>query len=155
MGITLDLRIEHDAWNDLPDCEILCQTAADATGLSGVVDLLLTDDASMKILNREWRGKHKPTDVLSFPAEAPADGLPPEARFLGDIAIGYEITAEDAKAAGKPLSVHLSHLIIHGLLHLVGHDHINDTDAEKMESLEISALKRLGYDNPYANSADF
>lgn len=150
MSITLDIRIENTEWTDLPNCEVICSTAADATGLTGNVDVLLTDDAAMQALNKAWRDKDKPTDVLSFPAEI--DDLEPAqaAPFLGDVAIGYGVFAKDAATQEKSLAAHLSHLIIHGILHLAGHDHIDATDAEEMEGLEISALAKLGYGNPYA-----
>lgn len=149
MSITLDIRIESTEWTNLPNCEVICSTAADATGLTGVVDVLLTDDAAMHALNKAWRGKDKPTDVLSFPAEIDDLETSQAAPFLGDVAIGFGVSAKDAAAQEKSLAAHLSHLIIHGILHLAGHDHIDAADAKEMEGLEISALAKLGYDNPY------
>ena len=153
MTIKLDLRIESDLWAALPECDEICQIAANAPGIAGSVDLLLTDNSAMQVLNREWRGKDKPTDVLSFPSEED-DSISGSGSFLGDVAIGYEISLADAEAAEKTLAAHLSHLIIHGILHLAGYDHIDDVDAEEMEALEISALARLGYGNPYTSNQD-
>ncbi len=149
MSVVLDLRIEADGWGQaMGDAASVCNAALSAahalTGRSGEIDLLLTDDAEMHQLNRDWRGKDKPTDVLSFPAD------PLEAPFLGDIAIGLGIASKDAKSRGISLHEHLSHLVIHGYLHLIGHDHMEDTEAREMEALEIRALATLGIADPYS-----
>ena len=108
--------------------------------------VLLTDDAAIKKLNRTWRRKNTPTNVLSFPAKLPPGDAP---AFLGDIAIAYETTKREAAAEGKRFADHVTHLAIHGFLHLLGHDHETDAEAEAMEALEIAILKRLGVPNPY------
>lgn len=149
MSVQLDLRIEAEAWTKAlasPDavCEKALAAAFDLSGKAGEVALLLTDDAEMHQLNRDWRDKDKPTDVLSFPAD------PLGAPFLGDIAIGYGVSARDAETRGIALSAHLSHLVIHGYLHLLGHDHMEDTDAREMEDLERRALATLGIADPYS-----
>ena len=149
MSVSIDMRIDADAWPaELPDAEALAGGALNAAfGLArveGEVALLLTDDAAMHALNRDWRGKDKPTDVLSFPAD------PVEAPFLGDIAIGFGVASQDAAARGISLADHLSHLIIHGYLHLIGYDHIEDTEAREMEELEVRALATLGIADPYS-----
>lgn len=119
--------------------------------------LLLTTDAEIHALNREWRGRDKPTNVLSFPmfggeelrALAPAG--PPA--LLGDIALAYETCAREATEKGIALEAHASHLIVHGLLHLAGHDHeTSPQDAEAMEALEVKALALLGLADPYATA---
>lgn len=119
--------------------------------------LLLTSDAEVHALNREWRGKDKPTNVLSFPmlergellALAPAG--PPE--LLGDIALALETCTREAADKGISLEQHVSHLIIHGLLHLAGYDHeTSPADAAVMEALEIKALALLGIPDPYGDS---
>lgn len=146
--INLDLNVQNDAWRSLPAVEELVRTALSAaehqTRKPGEVSVLLTNNAEMQRLNQHFRGKDKPTDVLSFPADEM------DAPFLGDIAIGFEICAEDAAAGGKSVPHHLSHLIIHGYLHLLGFDHINDADAEEMETLERLVLASLGIADPYS-----
>lgn len=123
--------------------------------------LLACDDARIAELNADFRGKPQPTNVLSWPSEEraaetpgeepePVEPGPPEMpEELGDLAIAYETIAREAEEAGKPISAHLTHLIIHGLLHLLGYDHIDDADAELMEAHEVAILASLGLDNPY------
>jgi probable rRNA maturation factor len=115
--------------------------------------VMLTDDAGIRILNCNWRGIDKPTNVLSFPALQPAGPVGPgEApRMLGDIAIAYETMRKEADDEQKPFDHHLSHLAVHGFLHLIGYDHENDADAEVMEALEAKILAQLGIPNPYAD----
>lgn len=146
--IDLDLRIEAAAWSDqISDLDAVCVRALTAgvaqAGAQGEVSVLLTDDAEIQVLNRDWRGKDKPTDVLSFPA-AEIDRP-----FLGDIAIAFETMQRDAASRKIALDQHLSHLLIHGLMHLLGHDHKDDTEAAEMEALEIAALASLGWPDPY------
>ena len=114
------------------------QTAARAVKLKGEITLLLADDARLKSLNHEFRGKAKPTNVLSFPQQ---DG--------GDIAIAHGVVAREAKEQGKAFADHAIHLTVHGVLHLAGHDHIKPKDARLMEPLEVKILKRLGIADPY------
>ena len=149
MSVTLDLRIETAGWTDaIPQIEQLCRVALEAgrqiAGTGGEIALLLTDDQQMHQLNRDWRGKDKPTDVLSFPAGEL------DAPFLGDIAVGFETASHDATARKITLGDHLTHLLIHGYLHLLGHDHMEDTEAREMEDLEIRALATLGIADPYS-----
>lgn len=148
MSIVLDLRIEDAGWsNEMEDAEAVCQRALDAAfalvAIEGEVALLLTDDDEMHTLNRDWRGKDKPTDVLSFPADEM------DAPFLGDIAVGLGVSRGDAATRGIKLTDHLSHLVIHGYLHLLGYDHMNEEEAREMEALEIKALAGLGIGDPY------
>lgn len=109
------------------------------------LNVLLTNDAEVKTLNAQYRGKNKPTNVLSFPDGEKIDGV----LQLGDIAMAYETIAAEAAAQGKALKHHLSHLAIHGTLHLLGNDHEEDAEAEAMEALEIAILARMGIANPY------
>jgi probable rRNA maturation factor len=118
--------------------------------------LLFTSDEHVHELNREWRGKDKPTNVLSFPMLGRADLLelapvgPPE--MLGDLALAYGTCAGEAAAKSRPLADHTAHLILHGLLHLAGYDHeTGQEDADKMEALEITALAKLGIADPYGD----
>ncbi len=119
--------------------------------------LLFTSDADVHSLNREWRGKDKPTNVLSFPMLERGDLLAlasegsPE--LLGDIALAYETCAREAAEKGIVLEAHAAHLIVHGLLHLAGYDHeISSEDAAEMEALEIKALASMGIGNPYCDA---
>jgi probable rRNA maturation factor len=125
---------------------------ADAETGGAELAIMLTDDAGIRTLNANWRGIDKPTNVLSFPALQPSGqaqpGDPP--RMLGDIAIAYETTRREADDEGKTFDRHLSHLAIHGFLHLIGYDHETDEEAEEMENLEREILARLGMPDPYA-----
>jgi probable rRNA maturation factor len=122
-----------------------------------VLSSTLADDRRLRELNRAYSGKDSATNVLSFPAggEGAAATLRGPARpvLLGDIAVALETTAREAAAAGKPVSDHLAHLLVHGVLHLIGHDHEADQAAEEMEALEVEALARLGVANPYPDIA--
>ena len=147
--VDLDLRVAEPKWaKSLPDLEAICQRALNAGAAQmtakGEVAVLLTNNAEIQVLNRDWRRKDKPTDVLSFPAD------PMDEPFLGDIAIAIGVTQEDANTRNIGLDQHLSHLLIHGLLHLLGHDHKDDTEAAEMEALEIAALASLGWPDPYS-----
>ena len=115
--------------------------------------IMLTDDAGVRTLNSNWRGIDKPTNVLSFPALQPTDpsGAGEAPRMLGDIAIAFETTRKEADDEQKPFDHHLSHLAVHGFLHLIGYDHENDVDAEVMEALEVKILAQLGIPDPYAD----
>ena len=118
------------------------EKAAKFRGAS-TLTILLSKDSKLKSLNRDFRGLDKPTNVLSFPAAPNKDG------YRGDIALALGVTRREAKAAGKSLSDHATHLVVHGVLHLAGHDHERVRDAQKMEKLEIAILQTLGVANPY------
>ncbi|HEX3367018.1 rRNA maturation RNase YbeY [Phenylobacterium sp.] len=148
--MTPDIEIEDAAWTAaLADAEALVLVAAEATlasegAVSEGVTLLLTDDATMRDLNRRFRQQDKPTNVLSFPAPTNPE------RFLGDIALAYGVCAREAAEQGKPLAHHLQHLVAHGVLHLLGYDHMSDAEASEMEGLERAVLAGLGIPDPYA-----
>lgn len=162
-SIMLEIDIEAD-WPTPPDWEDLAERAASALAQVAPelanprlsVSLLFSGDAEVHELNREWRGKDKPTNVLSFPMlerdellALPAEG-PPE--MLGDIALALETCTREAADKGLPLAHHAAHLIVHGLLHLAGHDHeTSPEDARAMEILEIKALALLGIADPYGD----
>jgi probable rRNA maturation factor len=115
------------------------------------IGLLACDDARMAALNAEFRGKPQPTNVLSWPAFAgPAPEPGAEPVFLGDLALGFETCAAEAAAAGIPLADHAAHLVVHGTLHLLGHDHAGDAEAAAMELLETNILASMGVANPYS-----
>ena len=149
----LDCLFEDDRWQAVlaeSDAETAVEAAFAEAGFTTQASLCIAfvDDARLQTLNRDYRGKDKPTNVLSFPM---AGDPPPDApRVLGNIALGYETVAREAQESGIPLHNHAMHLIIHGSLHLIGYNHEDADEAERMESLEINALKRLGIPNPYA-----
>jgi probable rRNA maturation factor len=105
------------------------------------VTILLADDARLRALNHEFRGKNRPTNVLSFPGEPP---------YLGDIALGYGTIAREARAQRKSFAAHAAHLAAHGVLHLLGYDHQSDGDAARMEAREVALMAKLGLSDPYA-----
>jgi probable rRNA maturation factor len=155
-----EVLVVAECWQNEPDAEAVIQRAIAAAAESVDTDVgdaelavMLTDDPGIRTLNSNWRGIDKPTNVLSFPALQP-EGAPKPGdapRMLGDIAIAYETTRREADAEGKPFEHHLSHLAIHGFLHLIGYDHENDADAEEMESLETEILQQLGIPDPYVD----
>jgi probable rRNA maturation factor len=117
-----------------------CETAAPVT-------VALSDDTELRELNHMWRGKDRPTNVLAFPAgSVPVRGRPP----LGDVILAFETVAQEAEAADLALSHHLSHLVVHGVLHLLGYDHEKPAEARRMEGLEVRVLAGLGIADPYA-----
>jgi probable rRNA maturation factor len=156
-----EVLVVADAWQSEPDADAVIQRAvaiaaemADADTADAELAVMLTDDAGIRTLNSNWRGIDKPTNVLSFPALGPptplagTDDIP---RMLGDIAIAYETARREADDEQKPFDHHLSHLTVHGFLHLVGYDHEKDDEAEAMEALEIEILAQLGIPDPYAD----
>src|ERR1700704_2820759 len=154
-----EVLVVADCWQAEPDAEAVIHRAVataaeivDADVGEAELAVMLTDDAGIRTLNNNWRGIDKPTNVLSFPALQPTAGAPADApRMLGDIAIAYETTRKEADDEEKPFDHHLSHLAIHGFLHLIGYDHENDADAEAMETLEQEILAQLGIPDPYAD----
>jgi probable rRNA maturation factor len=110
--------------------------------------IVLTSDAAVKALNHDFRGKGKPTNVLSFPAPALGDD-----DYLGDVVLAYGVMEKEAHAGGKRLIDHATHLVIHGVLHLLGFDHVTPRKAKLMEPLETALLARLGIADPYAEAA--
>ena len=123
---------------------------------AGEVTVVLAGDALVHRLNRTYRGKDKPTNVLSFPAGGgPAGTGHASEQPLGDIVIALETTRAEARAAGKSLADHLAHLVIHGVLHLLGHDHVRPGPARRMERLEVLLLARLGIADPYVVAPGF
>ena len=162
---TIAVAIEADSWSrSLADAEALVGRAAVAALAASCpalpaarVSVLLTDDPTQQALNKEWRGRDEPTNVLSFPATRTREGETPQPEFagvpleLGDIALGFEICAAEAGAAGKTLAHHAQHLVVHGVLHLIGYDHQDEAEAERMERLETRILGGLGVPDPYAS----
>jgi probable rRNA maturation factor len=153
----VEVVIEDPRWEAL-GLEALAGRAARAALVAAGTDpegceiaLLAADDARIAALNAEFRGKPVPTNVLSWPSgEGPA--APGEARFLGDLALAYETCMAEAAAAGIAPADHVAHLVAHGALHLLGHDHAEDAEAEAMEALEAKALASMGVANPYSRA---
>jgi len=142
----IEIEVEDAAWTAaLPDAEAVVLRAATAAlgTVEGDVVVLLTDDAGVQDLNARFRDKDRPTNVLSFPA---AESAFPH---LGDVVLGHAYCAAEAEAQGKTLSDHLSHLVVHGVLHLLGRDHEDDVEAEEMEAEEREILASLGVADPY------
>jgi probable rRNA maturation factor len=121
--------------------------AAAAEGVSGAVSLLLGDDVAVAALNKQFRGKEGPTNVLSFP---PAQAGEAGDGFLGDIALAAETIVEEAQFQGKRFEDHAAHLVVHGFLHLLGYDHLEPAGAEAIETRERAILTSLGIADPYA-----
>ena len=157
----MQLDIDIEEW-PAGEWDSLATRAAQATGEGEsllanprlIASLLFTSDAEVHSLNREWRARDKPTNVLSFPMLERADlhSLAPDGPpvMLGDIALAFETCAREAAEKGVPLGHHAAHLIVHGLLHLAGHDHVDsDQQAEQMEALETAILAKLGIADPY------
>ena len=142
----ITLLVDDPGWRKPRGLTLRLKRAAEAAlaaaRLKGSITVLLSSDARLKTLNHDFRGKNKPTNVLSFPAKD-EDG------YRGDIAIAYGVAAKEAKASGKPLIDHASHLVVHGVLHLAGYDHERPRDAKIMEPLEVKILKKLGIADPY------
>jgi len=141
----IEIQIQSQLWRGEPSAEDIVREAIAAAAASppkaeGEVSVVLTDDAALRTLNRDWRKIDKPTNVLSFPAKPP---------LLGDIVIAYETLAREAADEGKPFAHHLAHLAVHGFLHLLGYDHETDSDADDMEALERDILSRLRVPDPY------
>ncbi|MDW6025184.1 rRNA maturation RNase YbeY [Mesorhizobium sp. BAC0120] len=155
-GIAIDLAVEAGQWPPEPELSQLTRRAVDAVlaeiRASGAahseLSLVFTDDAHIRTLNAGWRGKDKPTNVLSFPAfPGRLHGqLPP---MLGDVVLAAETVASEAEAEGKPVADHIAHLIVHGVLHLIGYDHETDVEAEEMEQMERRVLAGLRIPDPY------
>ncbi|SDQ99214.1 rRNA maturation RNase YbeY [Brevundimonas sp. 374] len=147
----IEIEVEAEAWTGaLPDVEAVVERAAQAAlgAVQGDIVVLLTDDAAVRELNSRFREKDKPTNVLSFPA--PENAFP----HLGDIVLAYGVCATEAEAQGKTLADHLSHLVVHGVLHLLGRDHEDDAEAEEMEAEEREILAQIGVADPYIAEQD-
>ncbi|HWY64171.1 MAG TPA: rRNA maturation RNase YbeY, partial [Rhizomicrobium sp.] len=144
-GITL--LVEDPKWRShrglLARLDKAAQSARRSARLKGGFTILLADDKKLRALNQDFRGKDKPTNVLSFPG---GDG------YAGDIAIAYGVTVKEAKEAAKSVADHAAHLVVHGVLHLAGYDHERPKDAKVMEPLEVKILARLGIADPYGTS---
>lgn len=154
--MTVSIEVEDEAWRALDGLDEHARNAvaaalAGAGAVQGSVEiaLLFTGDDAVAELNAEWRGKQGPTNVLSFPAPAGMPVPKGEPRPLGDIVLAHGVIAREAADQGKTLHDHTAHLIVHGVLHLLGFDHETGAEAEEMERLEARILKGLGVSDPY------
>lgn len=159
-----EISVSCSQWSDtVPDAVALCRLAAGAAikaaspgGGPVEVSILLADDSTVASLNRDFRHRDGPTNVLSFPAGDPAPASPSPLGgaappvLLGDVVLAYETVVVEADEQDKKPADHLTHLVVHGILHLLGYDHEDESDAEIMEAMEITTLVALGIANPYA-----
>jgi probable rRNA maturation factor len=159
--LSLDIDVVYDGgdWETVVGAEALVRAAA--TALAGELGLgrsevcvVLSDDAQVAELNGSYRGKPAPTNVLSFPAGPSIPIGDDDPQFLGDVVLAFETLQCEAAELGLPLEHHMQHLVVHGLLHLLGYDHGTDQEAQAMESLEVQILRRLGIADPYATAGE-
>lgn len=154
-AMTVDILLDDPAWDSATFDTLATRACRAALKASDFVPedyeiaILATSDARVAELNAEFRGKPTPTNVLSWPSEHRTVGEAPADMELGDIAIAFETCRREAVEQGKPFEAHLTHLLVHATLHLLGHDHIDDWEAERMEALEVQILAGLGFPNPY------
>jgi len=156
LSIDMQWAIEAQPIPTLEDCHVWVKTSLEATGLEGYVEPLeftirVVSPQESQALNREYRNVDKPTNVLSFEFEQPP-GLEEAGKvlpYLGDLVICADVVRCEAEEQDKSLKSHWAHMVIHGVLHLQGFDHVDDVDANKMEKLEIEIMSTLGYDDPY------
>jgi len=157
--ITVDIAIEHGAWH-APAARPIIEEAVGMTlatcamaDIETELSVLLTDDMRIAEVNGQWRNKPKATNVLSFPAAQMRPGQKP-GPLLGDIVLAHETISDEAMAMNRTFDAHLFHLVVHGTLHCLGHDHVTENEAQAMESLEIAILGDKGLPDPYLISEE-
>jgi probable rRNA maturation factor len=165
-AVDIDVLVQTEAWTTaVPAAVEICRRAAaaalrlgDPALPAGEASICLADDAFVRVLNHRYRGQDRPTNVLSFAgmtgAERAAAGRDGRPVTFGDIVVAYETTAAEAEDEAKGVAEHLSHLVVHGMLHLLGYDHETRAEAEAMERLETETLASLGVADPYAAAGD-
>lgn len=141
MTLTIDIQLTTTWKKSLPNLETLTRKVLRAVAGQGEVSVVFTTDARVRQLNRDWRGKDKPTNVLSFPLS------PPD--HWGDIVLAYQTVKRESVQENKAFQAHVAHLLVHGMLHLMGYDHETDAEHATMMRKETMILKKLGYGNPY------
>jgi len=157
-GLTVAIVKEQGDWGGFDHLEQAIDAAASALArhpkaaraLGAEAGVVLADDAMVRQLNATYRGKDAPTNVLSFPFQTPPGGVPEDAPYLGDVVLAAETVAREAAERDIVPTAHLQHLVVHGLLHLLGLDHASDAEAEQMERIEVEILAMLGIADPYA-----
>ena len=153
MSFSIDLEIADPRWRKARGLAVRLRAAAELALKCGgaprkaALTILLTGDAQLRDLNHDFRGRNKPTNVLSFPAPLNAQG------YLGDVALAFGVTEKEARAAKRRFADHATHLTVHGVLHLLGFDHVTPRKARQMEPLEARILARLGIADPYNEAA--
>lgn len=160
--LNVEFAVFDPCWARVKDLELLAtrsalcafEHAAQAQFGAAELSVVFSNDEKIQDLNATYRGKATPTNVLSFAAETSDISVPGEAFLLGDVVLSFETIRRESDAQGKIFENHLCHLIIHGVLHLLGYDHDSDAGAEKMEALEIIALAHLGVPNPYEHDGE-
>ena len=156
MSVTVEVSFSENLAAEMPDAgdddvpePALLQTWANAAYLKdadAIVSMMISTAAEIQQLNKQYRHKDSATNVLSFPMELPDEV---DMHFLGDIALCASVIKQEAKQQSKAAQFHWAHMVVHGMLHLQGFDHMENAEAEEMEALEIGILKKLGFDNPY------
>lgn len=145
-NIDLQIACQNDYLPSMEDFQLWADRALAATNTAFDMTIRIVTSEESQSLNQTYRQKDNPTNVLSFPFDVP-EGI--ELNLLGDLVICADVVEREAKEQNKMLQAHWAHMVVHGCLHLLGYDHINDSDAEEMEALEIETLNILGFDNPY------
>ena len=154
-GLKIDVLVDSEQWKNAATAKAvirraLRQAATTLSTKTAELAIVLTDDAAMRRLNRNWRGGDAPTNVLSFATKTPGDELDEQpGRHLGDIVLAYETIKREAHGEGKSFYHHLAHLVVHGFLHLLGYDHGSDAQARRMETIERAILRDLAVPDPY------
>lgn len=153
-NLIIDLQIACEDQQNLPTLaqfEQWATAAVQAQQTELELTIRLVDQAESQQLNLTYRGKDKPTNVLSFPFESPAEIVLP---LLGDLVICRQVVEQEAQQQNKPLMAHWAHMVVHGCLHLQGYDHIDEQEAEQMESLETQIMQQLGFEDPYLSEKE-
>jgi len=151
MPVTIEMSVSENLdaeEGDIPDADLVQQWAEKACLCDDrvVTSVQIVSKDEMRELNNTWRGKDRPTNVLSFPMQSPDEV---DLKMLGDLALCADVINTEAIQQHKPAQAHWAHMVVHGMLHLQGYDHIDEHQAEEMEALEIRILDQLGFDNPY------
>lgn len=155
MPVTIEMSVSENLdaeEGDIPDATLVQQWAEKACLSKDqlITSVQIVSNDEMRELNNTWRGNNKPTNVLSFPMQSPEEV---DLKILGDLALCADVINTEARQQHKSVQAHWAHMVVHGMLHLQGYDHIDDEQADEMEALEIHILKQLGFDNPYLESA--